>query len=67
MTYTDYTKQLLRMDIDKLLRSYKRLCQEEGVSKTLRDNKYFRTRTQKRKAKAKTSYKTPSVPVKKYT
>ena len=57
MAYTDYARPVVRGDIEKAIKAYKRLCQEEGISKTLREGKYFMTRTQKRKKKAQTSQK----------
>lgn len=57
MAYTDYARQVIRGDIEKAIKAYKRLCQEEGISKTLREGKYFMTRTQKRKKKSQTSHK----------
>lgn len=52
MTYTDYPRPVIRGDIEKAIKALKRLCQDEGISKTWRENRYFLTRTQKRRQKA---------------
>lgn len=61
MAYLDYPRLVIRGDIEKALKAYKRLCQDEGISKTLREGKYFMTRTQKRKKRAQTTGKSSFV------